>query len=115
VPLEDDSAREVPSSGRKSGRHRSLPKPEKKPKRVQRSAPGPDESLTAALRAWRLAEARRRGIPAFRILTDRTLAGLAEERPANEEELLAVPGMGPKLVERHGAQLLKIVAPRSAR
>ena len=51
-----------------------------------------------------------RGIPAFRILTDKALFALVEERPSNQDALLSVPGLGPKLVERYGAALLKIVA-----
>jgi len=63
----------------------------------------------AALKKWRLAEARRRRTPAFRILTDRTLTALAAARPRNEEELLAVSGIGPTLTRKYGERLLKIV------
>jgi DNA topoisomerase-3 len=65
--------------------------------------------LVAALKKWRLAEARRRRTPAFRILTDRTLTALAAARPRNEEELLAVSGIGPTLTRKYGERLLKIV------
>jgi len=67
-----------------------------------------------ALKAWRLAEARRQGVPAFRILTDRTLGALASARPANEAELLAVAGLGPRLVARYGTALLRFVVEESA-
>lgn len=67
-------------------------------------------TLDATLRAWRSSEAKRRGIPAFRILTDRTIAGIAEARPTSEAQLLAVPGMGMALLEKYGRQLLAIVA-----
>jgi DNA topoisomerase-3 len=75
------------------------------------TAPAPPASpgLVAALKAWRLAEARRRRVPAFRILTDRTLLGIAAAAPKTEEELLAVSGMGPTLVRKHGARILGIV------
>ena len=66
--------------------------------------------LVEKLKAWRLAEARRRGVPAFRILTDRTLLALAAERPSNEEGLLQVPGLGPRLAQRHGTELLRLLA-----
>ena len=69
-----------------------------------------DPGLVAALKAWRLGEARRSRVPAFRILTDRTLLALAAERPAGEAELLAVSGIGPTLARKYGTELLEIVA-----
>lgn len=66
-------------------------------------------ALAAELKAWRLAEARRCRIPAFRILTDRALLALAEAAPRDEEGLLDVPGIGPALVKKYGPQVLRIV------
>jgi DNA topoisomerase-3 len=68
--------------------------------------------LVEALKAWRLAEARRRRIPAFRILTDRVLGAIAAVRPRDSEALMAIQGVGPKLVERYGTQLLALVGQR---
>jgi DNA topoisomerase-3 len=69
--------------------------------------------LVPALKAWRLAEARRQGVPAFRIFTDRTLVALVRLRPASSGELLAVPGLGPRLVARYGDRLLSLLGVRS--
>ena len=69
-----------------------------------------DPRLIEALKAWRLAEARRRRVPAFKILNDRTLAALAEAMPRDEAALLAVRGIGPTLARKHGADLLALVA-----
>jgi DNA topoisomerase-3 len=66
--------------------------------------------LVARIRAWRLDEARRRRIPAFRIFGDRTLFALAEARPEDKSALLAIPNLGPKLAQRYGEALLKLVA-----
>ena len=66
--------------------------------------------LVAKLRAWRLVEARRRGVPAFRIFPDRTLLALAEARPASEDALMAVAGVGPRLVRLYGPALLKLLS-----
>jgi DNA topoisomerase-3 len=71
-----------------------------------------DEGVESALRAWRLAEAKRRGVPAFRILTDRTLKELAARRPASAAELLAVPGIGISTVEKYAAQIYRLVQTR---
>jgi superfamily II DNA helicase RecQ len=76
------------------------------------SVPGPDEEalrgsqLFGRLRDWRKGEARTKGVPAFRILPDRVLLELCASRPGSESELLAVRGLGPKLVERYGGALL---------
>jgi len=67
-----------------------------------------DLGLVARLKEWRLGEARRRRIPAFRVLTDRVIHALAEKRPADEQELLAISGIGPTLARKYGPQLLEL-------
>jgi len=67
------------------------------------------EALFEKLREWRLNEARRRRVPAFRILTDRTLVAICRARPADHEELLDVPGIGPTLARKYGAKVLDLV------
>jgi DNA topoisomerase-3 len=66
--------------------------------------------LLEALREWRLGEARKRRIPAFRILTNRVLGSVASSCPRDEDELLSISGIGEKLAEKYGAELLRIVA-----
>lgn len=66
-------------------------------------------AILAALKAWRLSEARNKRVPAFRVLSDRVLMGIAALRPSSEDALFEVHGMGPKLVAKYGAQLLDIV------
>jgi DNA topoisomerase-3 len=68
----------------------------------------PDE-LVRVLKEWRLQIARRRRIPAFRILTDRTLVGIAASAPRDEDSLLAVKGMGPTLVKKYGKEILTLM------
>ena len=76
--------------------------------------PSEHPKLFEDLRAWRLAEARKKGVPAFRILTDRVLYAICEEQPSSESSLLQVPGMGPKLVKQYGEEILgQIAASRS--
>jgi len=67
-------------------------------------------ALVEALKAWRLAEARKRKVPAFRILTDKVLGAIATARPENGAELMSIHGVGPALTERYGAQILSLVA-----
>ncbi len=66
-------------------------------------------ALFGRLRAWRLEEARRRRVPAFRILTDRTLTAICRARPADEDELLEVAGIGPTLLKKYGRKILAVV------
>jgi DNA topoisomerase-3 len=70
------------------------------------------KALVEALKRWRSSEAKRRRVPAFRILTDRALLGIAREIPRDEEALLAVKGMGPTLVRKYGSEILAITNER---
>jgi superfamily II DNA helicase RecQ len=81
------------------------------------TAAPPEEGLTPderrvydALREWRWEVARELGWPAFRVASNRTIAGIARAAPATEDELAAVRGVGPWLMEAHAARLLGIVA-----
>ncbi|MCP5115130.1 MAG: ATP-dependent DNA helicase RecQ, partial [bacterium] len=67
------------------------------------------EALEKALRAWRLGEAKRKRVPAFRILTDRTLRAIAATKPHSSGELLELPGIGKRIAENYGDQILRIV------
>jgi DNA topoisomerase-3 len=85
-------------------------KPEKAPRpRSSGKSQGEVPELVAALKEWRLAEARRRRTPAFQILTDRTLNAIAAAKPRNEEELLEIHGIGPGIAGKHGPAILKVV------
>jgi DNA topoisomerase-3 len=61
------------------------------------------------LRAWRLTLAKRQGVPAFRIMTDKVLGAIARDRPRTAAELLAIPGIGIGSVEKYGAQIYRIL------
>jgi superfamily II DNA helicase RecQ len=72
--------------------------------------PAAAQALAARLREWRSAEARRLGVPAYLVLHDRSLVALAEHRPANTNQLLAIEGIGPAKVEKFGAAILDLCA-----
>ncbi|HSS50068.1 MAG TPA: HRDC domain-containing protein, partial [Thermoanaerobaculia bacterium] len=65
--------------------------------------------LVEALKTWRRAEASRRRVPAFRILTDRAVHAIAQSLPRSESDLLNVPGIGPTIVQKYGQVILGIV------
>ena len=64
----------------------------------------------ARLRQWRTEEAHKLGVPAYRVLTNRTLEALAQEAPRFERELETIPGMGPILRGRYGETVLRLLA-----
>jgi superfamily II DNA helicase RecQ len=65
--------------------------------------------VAAKLKAWRRAVAAKRSVPAFRIMSDRVLLAIAEREPRSAAELLAIPGIGIKLVENYAAQIYGIL------
>jgi superfamily II DNA helicase RecQ len=101
--------REGKGSRRRSG-SRASGATARKRARGAAEAPSDAQGLFEALRAWRLAEARKAGIPAFRVMNDRTLLGVASEAPRDEGALLRVAGVGPGVVRRYGQALLDICA-----
>jgi len=79
-----------------------------KPSKQAAETHGPSKAEDL-LRGWRLAHAKRLGVPAFRIMTDKVLVAIAAKRPKNAAELLAIPGIGISSVEKYGAQIYKIL------
>jgi DNA topoisomerase III len=76
-----------------------------KTKRTMAASASPIED---ALRGWRLQEARRRGVPAFRLFSNQTLRAIAQRRPAKAAELIALPGIGMSAVEKYGQHIYRI-------
>ncbi len=61
------------------------------------------------LRGWRTDMAKKKGLPAFRIFSNKVLATLASERPVSPDELYKVQGVGPYFVEQYGKEILLII------
>jgi RecQ family ATP-dependent DNA helicase len=97
-----------------------LPDPETIAIRTTRSAskaaPAPvelspaDTPLFERLKEWRLRAAD--GKPAFTVAHNSTLEAIAATRPADEESLLAIRGVGPGFVSKYASEVLAIVATR---
>jgi len=68
-----------------------------------------DPALYAALKAWRSATARKRGVPAYVVLHDSTMDGIAAARPTTLAELRGVAGIGDKKLEHYGAELIDVI------
>jgi superfamily II DNA helicase RecQ len=101
----------APAKRKRASKRDSSPEPQKPAVRAAKPvAAAPPAHLEDALRKWRLAEAKRRGVPAFRIFSDQALTAIAAKRPGSAAELLAIPGMGISNVEKYGAQLYRLLA-----
>jgi ATP-dependent DNA helicase RecQ len=66
-------------------------------------------NLLGRLRAWRSEVARKRGVPAYVVLHDSTIDGIAASRPATPEQLRDIPGIGDKKLERYGRELIALI------
>jgi len=95
-------------SGRPKQRRRREPR--RSGPAVPLPSTGASAALVASLRSWRLDEARRKRVPAFRILTNRALVALAQARPTTSQALRGVSGIGPKVVQTYERQLLALCA-----
>jgi ATP-dependent DNA helicase RecQ len=77
--------------------------------RSEAEEPGDAAAALDRLRAWRREEAARRGVPAYVVFHDRTLAAIAAGRPKSLGALAAVPGVGPAKLEAYGRTILDIL------
>ncbi|MFN0106928.1 MAG: DNA topoisomerase 3 [Bryobacteraceae bacterium] len=77
-------------------------------RKARRAVPAADP-VVDALKRWRLAQAKKEGVPAFRVLTDKVLGEIADEMPESAEDLQRIAGVGPRLVARYGAGILRLL------
>ena len=119
VTLLVDSSRPSPFlpelDGSASAAHTAAP-PAGAPSTVRPRAPVGDvppeaEEAEAALKAWRLDRSRRDKVPAYVVLPDRHLRGIAVARPRTLTELRALPGIGPTKLELYGEEILALLTP----
>lgn len=68
------------------------------------------EAAGAQLRAWRLERSKADAVPAFVVLSDKHLDGIAERHPTSLAELRACPGIGPAKLESYGDEILEVLA-----
>jgi ATP-dependent DNA helicase RecQ len=66
-------------------------------------------AFVVALRAWRADVARKRGVPAYVVLHDSTIDGIASARPTTLDQLRGVAGIGDKKLEHYGDELIAMV------
>ena len=65
--------------------------------------------LVDLLKRWRLEEARERNVPAFHILTQKALIGVAAKMPRSKEALMEVSGIGKAKCSQFGDAIVEVV------
>ncbi len=63
-----------------------------------------------ALRDWRTRRAKVDEVPAYVVLNDRHLRGIAVAKPRNAAELAGCDGIGPTKLERYGDEILDVLS-----
>jgi DNA topoisomerase III len=108
IPLELTIRETAPPARKSKGKTKAKAK-KRRVAAKERTAPSRDSRLEEMLRTWRTGQAKRLGVPAFRIMSDKVLLAIAEKQPGTAAELLAIPGMGITSVEKYGVQLYRIL------
>jgi ATP-dependent DNA helicase RecQ len=68
-----------------------------------------EEELLLILKQWRLRVSKAKGVPAYVILTDRSIEQIASEKPITHIDLEAVEGIGQKRMDDYGEEILGVV------
>ena len=64
------------------------------------------DNLLQQLKDWRRIAAQNEGAPAFRVFTNKVLENIAELKPANKEELMAIKGIRDRKFAKYGEEIL---------
>jgi len=83
---------------------------QKKRSRVATAQGAYDEALFDELRSLRKQLADAQGVPPYIVFGDATLAQMARDKPLDEQELLAVSGVGLSKLEKYGHDFLDAIA-----
>ena len=81
-------------------------------RRCETCAADLDGELLQQLKEWRLRTAKQQNVPAFVVFTDNTLIAIAEQLPADDAALVAIPGIGSRKLEQYGPEVLQLVRGR---
>ena len=80
------------------------------PTAAEEPADKTDQALFEHLRELRLALAKERNVFTYVVFPDRTLREMARHKPRDEDELLAIHGVGNAKVARYGLKFLEAIA-----
>ncbi len=66
-------------------------------------------ALYGKLCEWRKRQADKLKLPVYTVLQQKALLGICNTLPADSRELLKIPGIGKKVIEKYGSSLLEMV------
>ena len=81
----------------------------RKERRIKLGEESYDQSLFEILRGWRAQTAKEKGIPAYMVLSDKTLQAISRSTPKNLRELSNIPGIGENKLNQYGDQILALL------
>jgi superfamily I DNA/RNA helicase len=67
------------------------------------------KDVTTRLKEWRRHLSKEQDVPAYIIMSDRTLIDIAQKMPLKSDELEEIHGLGPARIMKYGEELLKVV------
>ncbi len=97
------AAIEPPASAKKRSERSS------QPAKVTVSSDILHPELYNSIKRWRYELATEKELPPYTILQQKALLGIVNTLPTNSRELLAIPGIGKKIIENYGSILLGLV------
>jgi superfamily II DNA helicase RecQ len=65
--------------------------------------------LYDTIRKWRNETAAEHSVPPYNVLSNKALLGITNQLPRTDKELLAISGLGKKLVMVYGKELISMV------
>lgn len=83
----------------------------RKPKLQKATIPDSNEHpiLLNELTEWRTEKMRKEGLPAYCILSQKTLVGISNIMPDDKDSLMLIPGIGKGKADKYGMEILSIV------
>ncbi|MGH2962131.1 MAG: ATP-dependent helicase, partial [Solirubrobacterales bacterium] len=112
-PFLDELRGRAEEAFRQPSREAILKAPGRRGVAAKEAAIGPlspdGEAADHALRAWRAERCARDGVPAYVVLTNKHIGGIAAAMPADAPELRACDGIGPAKLERYGDEILAVL------
>ena len=83
----------------------------RKPKLQKATIPNSNEHpiLLNELTEWRTEKMRKEGLPAYCILSQKTLVGISNIMPDDKDSLMLIPGIGKGKADKYGMEILSIV------
>lgn len=68
-----------------------------------------EQEIVAYFKQWRLDKSREEGVPAYMILTNKTIISIAKNKPETMEDLDQISGIGPNKKSQYGESIIALM------